>query len=192
MRGINNTLEEERKAIKKLLEIVINIEIALDKEKDQHQLERTGKLREAINIMGNYLQYFYKFNLALDDPCIDHCCRFATSDPKTKINGTFPFQDECQHSHDDAGRCSHCQMLPNLIKDMTEMLTNVKEKMPQIKYQEMLYEMNNAASAIQEYKHHYRRHHVQSMDHEELFKECIEKDMMDGSRVVLTIGMYYG
>ena len=82
----------------------------------------------------------------------------------------------------------HYQMLPNVIKEMTELLTSAKEKMPQIKHQEMLYDMNNASFAIQEYKHHFRRHLVQSTDHEELFKECIDKDLMDGSRVILTIG----
>ena len=188
MRGINNTLEEERKAIKKLLDIVVNIEGALDKDKDKRLLERAENLRGAITIMGNYLQYFYKFNLAMDDPCIDHCCRHATSDSKTQVNGTFPFRDECQHSHDDGARCSHCQMLPNLIKEMTSLLNTAEQKMPSMKHQEMLHDMNNASLAIQEYKHHYKRHHVQSTDHEALFKECIENDRMDGSRVILTIG----
>ena len=176
MKGINNILEEERKAIVKLSQTIKNIEIL---NRDENMLTKINEVSQAITTMGNYLKYYYKHQLSLDDPCLDHCVRYSTSSTE-EIDGETPFRSLCQHDH-SSERCRHCNMLPNIIKEMEFLIKHVKKQATNVQYQEMLYEVAISKRQIEAYMHHLKRNHVQAADHDALFQA------MDKGIIVLTI-----
>ncbi|CAC5391100.1 unnamed protein product [Mytilus coruscus] len=64
-----------------------------------------------------YLKTDFKLHLQMDDPCPDHCIRYALSDsssPNLKV--------QCQHSH--LVMCDRCNLLPNAISELKLLLSN--------------------------------------------------------------------
>ena len=187
MKGINNTLEEERKAITRLTEIVEELEDLFESNKDSTMDNTIQRLKEGIAVMGNYLKYYFPHNLSLDSTCIDHCCRFSTSDKNTKVKDKhMPFRSVCDHPHPENERCNYCKILPNLMQEL-EMTIDYAQKycetlLSKTQILEMRHDSKMARKSIENYKDHLRRHHVQALDIEKLFKE-----KEDGTRVIVTI-----
>ena len=71
LKGINNVVEEERKAIPKLVNIVQEIENILHEQNDQSFVEKTSMLKDSINTMGDYLKYYFQSNLRSRSYAID-------------------------------------------------------------------------------------------------------------------------
>ena len=71
LKGINNVVEEEQKAIPKLVNIVQEIENILHEQNDQSFVEKTSMLKDSINTMGDYLKYYFQSNLRSRSYAID-------------------------------------------------------------------------------------------------------------------------
>ena len=98
----------------------------------------------------------------------------------------MPFRSVCDHRHPENERCNYCKILPNLMQEL-EMTIDYAQKycetlLSKTQILEMRHDSKMARKSIENYKDHLRRHHVQALDIEKLFKE-----KEDGTRVIVTI-----
>ena len=97
LKGINNIVEEERKAIPKLSAIVNEMENIFDEKGDNTMSEKTSTLKVAVTTMGDYLKHYFQYNLSMTSSCLDHCVQHCLRQSIYILAAIFPL-----------GHCPNC------------------------------------------------------------------------------------
>ena len=174
MQGVDSSLEAERRGFQTLHKILDEIEDFV-RRRGSLSLTRFEYTQTMLSASEQYIKSHFMYNISLDDPCANHCARFATSDPKVKV-----YRSPCTN-HKHTQNCKYCDLLPSVIEKMKDLLKLVKQDLAEIspiKYEECLYEIDIAHGAINTYKQQLLRNFITSSDVEAILQEANPKVMI--------------
>ena len=171
VKGIDGTLEEERKAFKNLHYIMDDLQTILEKN-GQLNDSNFDEVKTMLSASENYIKSHFLYNIAKTDKCLNHCINFAVSDAEDEN-----FRSHCNSHNVDqdqdhsAKACSYCNLFPSVLVKMKELVDSMENDLQTVRYQEMHYEIDNAKTAVNAYKKQLMRNFVASSDVEGIFRE---------------------
>ena len=171
VKGIDGTLDEERKAFKNLHSIMDELHELLER-KDQLIESNYDEVKTMLSCSENYIKSHFIYNIVKADKCINHCINFAVSDANDE-----DFRSHCNNlnnsqGHDHSGeRCKFCDLFPSVLAKMRELVDLMKSDLTKVRYDEMHYEIDSANTAVNAYKKQLMRNYVSSSDVEGIFLE---------------------
>lgn len=113
LKGLDNIAADGAAAFECLSKLVSDLQF--------HIIEENEKLKEIgqqVHTSKVYLKTDFKLHVQIEDPCADHCIKYALSD------GSSPhLQDQCQHSCHSVV-CDRCSLFPNAVLQLKQILAH--------------------------------------------------------------------
>ncbi|CAB3977712.1 Retrovirus-related Pol poly [Paramuricea clavata] len=118
--------------------------------------------KTALRESKRYLKTQYKDNCREDSSCADHCHVFALSDEKDK-----DFQKSCHDYHNTI--CDKCEKLKNVFEEIENKCNETVQSDTEIR-EDLLYDINNSKTSIENWKAHILRSENQDRAKQDVLK----------------------
>lgn len=164
LKGIDNIAADGAAAFESLSKLVSDL---------QQHVVITDTLKEIlkkIHASKVYVKTDFKLHVQTQDPCPDHCLRFALSDVSNshlKVN--------CQHNHNLS--CDRCNLLPDAVNELKQLISDEKD-ITGVKKLELLSDIDNAHQNIHQWKEHIIRSINQDFGRTELLEKLTSNETL--------------
>ena len=165
MKGINFLVEESNKAFRTLERIIKDLSAVMNEEYSEDDF---AILLSAVRIAQKYYKSHYIYNLSKHNVVASHCLQHSCSDPEDS-----DFQTSCHEDHE--GDCDWCKLIPDIMRVLEFMLPYFLEHkiIEEDKYQEFLYDIQEAHQKIFNYKGFILRNQMQNGEWEKQMQKKI-------------------
>lgn len=113
MKGLENIAVDGAAAFDSLYNLISDLQSHIIEEKEK--LKETGK---QVHTSQAYLKTDFKLHVQKEDPCADHCIKYALSDDRSPH-----LQDQCQHSCHSLV-CDRCRLFLNAVLQLKKILAH--------------------------------------------------------------------
>ncbi|CAC5355083.1 unnamed protein product [Mytilus coruscus] len=128
----------------------------------------SDKILKDLSDSKRYLKCDYKVHLETKSDIPDHCLSFALSDQDKLLQN-----DWLDHSHNKG--CKNCQILTNVLQTIQQKLNDLKDKIDENLFDNMLFKTSKAVGDILDWKKHILHSKNQARAKSNIISELSEK-----------------